>query len=877
MPGPPKQLGPYQIDQEIGRGGMGVVYLARDTRLDRPVAIKTLPEHLAQDPDRLARFEREARTLAALTHPNVAGIYGIETHDNAKYLILEYVEGETLAERLDRGQIPVDEALELATQIAAGVEAAHEAGVIHRDLKPDNIKITPDGQIKVLDFGLAKSTETQTSASSTNLPTVTSPAILNSPTIPGAIMGTAPYMSPEQARGRTVDKRTDIWSFGVILYEMLTSASPFRGETVSDSIGAILHKDVDRALLPPETPRAVRRVLERCLERDKNKRFRDIGDIRLELESADDPIAAEAATASSGIARWGVTAVLLVIVAAAGWFGASSLRHDAPASVNRFDVVTDSPRAKLFATSPKLSPDGKRLAYIQDDQINIRELASFDSRPLPGTKDAQDPFWSPDGKWIGYHTNSAIYKISLTGGSAIKLNTGALSLGGEAAGCWTDDGRIIYADGDLMQISAMGGEPTVLYKADDERFIDFHDPSLIPGTNTVLYVEHRSDQTFAVAAYNGKESVVLAHVHVTEGRIGTPCYATPGQVLYTKIFTSEEVWAIGFDHKKMTVTGDPYLVEPDAWDPTTSNDGALAICRGTSQLGGSLAWLNRTGDLEPIEGDFEAVLLMLLSPDGKHIVFSAGAPPKFDLWIRDLDRQVNRRITFAETFVGASAWSPDSKEIAYIEINLVAGASVVTKFVYADGSGESRPQIEGGLLSFDATWTNAILTKSLRQSNTPIQAISIENPEDGTEIAAMTLGDQAVLSPDGTLIVYTANESGESQVYCTRYPDGSGKWQLSTRGGKNPAWSVDGAKVFYEIEGDEAGIYEIHVTREPSLQFGLPQRIFDLTDVDIEPNNSWDLTPDAQRLLLVQSKQDKIEVPNTISIIQNWYEEHRDR
>ncbi|MHC4976330.1 MAG: serine/threonine-protein kinase, partial [Planctomycetota bacterium] len=279
---PGSSIGPYTIDREIGRGGMGVVYLARDTRLDRDVAIKSLPEHLASDPERLARFEREAKVLATLNHPNVAGIYGVEEVDGARYLILEYVEGETLAVRLDRGDIPPDEAVEIALEIAAGVEAAHEAGVIHRDLKPANIKFDAEGRIKVLDFGLARAEESSSTGSSmSQLPTITSPA--HSPTMAGVILGTAAYMSPEQARGRKVDKRSDIWSFGVVLYEMLTGAGPFRGETVTDSIGAILHKDIDFNSLPPATPSSVRHVIARCLERDKANRYRDIGDAAYDL------------------------------------------------------------------------------------------------------------------------------------------------------------------------------------------------------------------------------------------------------------------------------------------------------------------------------------------------------------------------------------------------------------------------------------------------------------------------------------------------------------------------------------------------------------------------------------------------------------------
>ena len=352
-----QSVGPYTIVRELGRGGMGVVYLGCDTRLDRQVAIKALPEHLAQDPDRLARFEREARTLAQLTHPNVAGIYGVEEHEGARYLVLEYVEGETLAARLDRGALPVDEALEIAVQIAAGVEAAHEAGVIHRDLKPGNVIVTAEGKAKVLDFGLARTEEASSSSTqmSPNSPTLTSPAVQHSPTMPGVILGTAAYMSPEQARGRTVDKRTDIWSFGVILYEMLTGVCPFIGETVSDSIGAVLHKGVELDRLPSTTPAMVRHVLKRCLERDKATRYRDIGDVRIELEHGDSTGSAaepSAAPIRQGAALvWGLCAVLAAVAAWSAWFS----QQEVPRPVIR-STIAPPEDAILVATGDLAGP-----------------------------------------------------------------------------------------------------------------------------------------------------------------------------------------------------------------------------------------------------------------------------------------------------------------------------------------------------------------------------------------------------------------------------------------------------------------------------------------------------------------------------------------
>ena len=368
-----ERIGPFNVVRELGRGGMGVVYLARDTRLERDVAIKALPEHLASDPSRLERFEREARTLAGLNHPNVAGIYGVEEQDGAKFLVLEFVDGETLADRLERGPVPVDEAVEIAVRIAAGVEAAHEAGVIHRDLKPANIKVTTEGEAKVLDFGLARADAIASSSASHNNATMTMPETPQpAPTIEGTVLGTAPYMSPEQARGRRVDKRTDTWAFGVVLYEMLTGDSPFAAETASDSIAAVLHKRLDFDRLPAGTPPNVRRVIERCLERDRDERYRDIGDVRIELRRVETTPATPSRPASKGpVVAVGLAGLALAAVAGAvAWFAAP--RDELPRPVRKIDVVRVERSTGLQSTRPVISPNGASLAYVLDDRVHVR-------------------------------------------------------------------------------------------------------------------------------------------------------------------------------------------------------------------------------------------------------------------------------------------------------------------------------------------------------------------------------------------------------------------------------------------------------------------------------------------------------------------------
>ncbi|MHC5029122.1 MAG: protein kinase domain-containing protein, partial [Planctomycetota bacterium] len=445
MPDPGSIIGHYEVLGELGRGGMGIVYRARDPRLDRDVAIKALPEEVSSDPARLERFEREGRALAQLNHPNVAGIHGVEEHDGRKYLVLEYVEGETLGDRLEPGPLSVEEALELAIGIAAGLEAAHDVGIIHRDLKPDNIKITPEGAVKVLDFGLAKSSEVGSSAEIVDAATRTTP---RSPTIPGAILGTAAYMSPEQARGRHVDKRTDIWSFGVVLYEMLTGTSPFVGETANDSIGAVLHKGVDLERLDAATPSTVRRVLERCIERDKALRYRDIGDIRIELLRAmhEQEHEGKPTTSSRGLTIAFATMCIIAVGTGVGWYLAATGAEPRERPVRKFDLMRGTPENPINAERARIAPDGARIAFVRDDLVHVRDLGAFESRPVPGTEGASSVFWSPDSNWIGYTTTDAIYKVALSGGGAIKIADAKANIDWDLGTGWTSDGRIIYRE-----------------------------------------------------------------------------------------------------------------------------------------------------------------------------------------------------------------------------------------------------------------------------------------------------------------------------------------------------------------------------------------------------------------------------------------------
>ena len=567
-----QRIGSFEILQELGRGGMGVVYLARDTRLDREVAIKALPEELGADPVRLERFEREARTLAQLTHPNLAGIHGVEEQDGARYLILEFVEGESLADRLDRGPVPVDEAIEIAAQIASGLEAAHDAGVVHRDLKPANIMVTPEGRAKILDFGLARYDENQSSSGGLDSPTLTSPHPHRSPTIEGTILGTAAYMSPEQARGRRIDKRSDIWSFGVVLYEMLVGASPFVGETASDSIGAVLHKQFDFTLLPPHTPTNVRRVLSRCLQRDKEQRFRDIGDIRIELLSSIN----DADQTPASVSRRShplMIALIALLLCAVTVSGIAMMRRGtdlSPPTVVTADLLLDIPdEYRLdFWAFPRISADGTRVVLVANSDgrryLIVRDLADRTSRVLQNTDYSFEPNISPDGRWVSFQQDGMLKRVAVAGGPAIQICDPKPIRGT----LWRNNAEIVIGMqfGPLHFVDVESGEMRPLYDLDAERFSDRH-PALLPDGTGAVFTRVPGDGAILEDAtiwgyrFDQDEPVQLLR------NAAHPFVLSSGQLLFMR---SGTLMAVGFDAEQMRVTSPEIPLMSDLRDPDAS-------------------------------------------------------------------------------------------------------------------------------------------------------------------------------------------------------------------------------------------------------------------------------------------------------------------
>ena len=662
---------------------MGQVYQATDTKLNRQVALKILPEAFATDPDRLARFQREAQVLASLNHPNIAAIHGIEQSGDTRALVLELVEGPTLADRIAQGPVPLDEALPIAKQIAEALEAAHEAGVIHRDLKPANIKVKEDGTVKVLDFGLAKALDPLPEGDASQSPTLTAAA-----TQMGVIMGTAAYMSPEQARGSTVDRRADIWSYGVVLFEMLTGKQLFTGATVSDTLAAVLKTDPDWNTLPGDTPSALHRVLRRCLERECKRRLQHIGDVRMEVEEALTPrwtetVAGETAVAPQPagwqrVTPWVAGVVLGVVVAGTAVWNLLGPRPPSVELTRRFviaqsssDVITADAPGNLFA----ISPDGRTLVYRGASeggtQLYRRSLDEFEAVPLPDAEGAVAPFFSPEGQWVAFSAGvgGPLRKVSLAGRSSLTIME-ARPMSGAT---WGADDTIVFGtiDAGLFRVSANGGEPQALTTTESD--VEPHrDPHFLPGGRAFLFsVGHIVDMRLAVYSMEAGESQELA----VEG--GRPRYSS-GHITFVR---GDSLWAVSFDPKRFKVTGDPFRVLESLAATSgvsvpqfdAAYDGTLAyIPEGSieTRFDRTLDWVDREGTLTPLREDLQAYSGPRFSPDGSQILFQCGGSTSdtgcggagVQVWMHDVERGVATPVTF-EGFNMLPVWTPDGEAV----------------------------------------------------------------------------------------------------------------------------------------------------------------------------------------------------------------------
>ena len=867
---PGARRGPYEITGKLGAGGMGEVYRARDTKLDRDVALKILPEAFASDPERLARFEREAKTLAALNHPHIAHIHGLEESDGVRALVLEFVDGPTLADRIARGPIPIHEALIIARQIAEALEAAHEQGIIHRDLKPANIKVRTDGAVKVLDFGLAKALDPTSvvTADVTASPTITTPALM---TGAGMIVGTAAYMSPEQARGKAVDRRTDLWAFGCVLFEMITGRRVFPGATVSDTIAAVLERSPDWTALPPATPPRVRHVLARCLDKDPKRRWRDIGDVRIELDDAEAG-RPQTDSASPTTSRAGERAAwaLLVALAAAVAAVATPMFRKAPAPAEiRFNLLF--PRG-VAADSAQLaiSPDGQQIVVApsfpqQPSSLWLRPLASTSERLLTGTEGASFPFWSPDGQSIGFFADQKLKRLDVNSQAIQILADAPVARGG----AWQADETILFApnaQGPLFRVPATGGQPTVathLQKGQN----DHRAPFILPDGLHFLYYARGDAQVRGVhvARLDGTETKRLLDAD------GAAVYARSGHLLFPR---QGELLAQSFDAIRLTLDGEAFRVadsvsvNPGISLASLSASASGPIAYGTDSIRRTqFAWFDRSGRrLETLGSpDQRSLANPSLSPDGGRIAFSRVVGGNWDVWLIDMQGAVSK-FTSALSLDWNPVWSPDGRQIFYQSSSKIYSRSVT------EGTPEQELLSEPGMIyPSDVSPDGSVLlyTRDLG-SGTDLWYVSLDadrTPHPFVQTAFQERDGQ--FSPNGKWVAYQSNEAGHFEIYLQPFPGPGDRIQVSAGGGQHVRWARNGSELFFIAADQRLTSIRVTVGANGKLVPGIPVPLF-RTELDSSflTRQQYVVSPDGQRFL-INAATDAIDPPS-ITLILNW-------
>jgi serine/threonine-protein kinase len=870
---PGTRLGPYEITAKLGEGGMGVVFKARDFHLGREVALKVLPEGLTDDPERLARFEREAKLLAQLNHPNIAQIHGLEIQGDTRALVMELVEGPTLAERLEKGALPLDESLSIARQIAEALEEAHEKGIIHRDLKPQNVKASIEGRVKVLDFGLAKAMDPAGSSSALPADLAHSPTITFGGTREGVILGTAAYMSPEQARGTPVDKRADIWAFGVVLWEMLAGRRLFDGPTVPDVLGAILRQEVDFAALPAHTPPGVHRLLRRCLERNPKNRLHDIADARLVI---DDLLAGRmqepthAAGALSGAQpRLSVTwlalvaAIALAAGIAAGWRlrALGSARSPTPA---RWSLALPEGLSLSTGDVPQIaiSRDGRCQAVVVVDENGTSQLLArredeFEGRLLPGTEGAEAPFFSPDGAWIGFVLDSALMKIPVAGGPPLRI----VPVGVGARGAtWSTDGYIYFAPdfvSGLSRIAQGGGTVEPVTRLDAARSERTHRwPEALPGGEAVLFTNdtHASPEYYDDARIEAVRPTTGERHVLVEGA-SQARHAPGGFLVFAR---GGSLHAVRFDPRTLEVSGAPVEVARGI----ATNVGSGAAQFASSESGGALwapgglaaayrvVWVDREGRETPLAVPPFPYHELALSPDGAKLALVGGQGGASDLWIVELASGGVTRLTSGR-FVRSPVWTPDGSRTAFavfapgeredqthLEWQPVDG-SVAPEILAAGESGAAPSSFSpgGDSLIYDVTIGRPL---SIR-----LAALSLAGDRRSTALAEERSAEQGVVSPDGRWLAYVSTASGQHNVFVRPFPAGPGRWQVSSARGFEPQWSRDGRELYYRAD---AVLYRVTVETARGFTASRPAAVLDRV-ASGRRVRSYALSPDGSRIL----------------------------
>ena len=858
---------------------MGEVYRARDITLGRDVALKLLPDTFIHDRERLARFRREAQVLASLNHPHIGAIYGLHEAHDQQFLILELVNGDSLDKRISRGAIPIDEALAIARQIAEALEAAHDKGVIHRDLKPANVALTQDGNVKVLDFGLAKATEASGSAAIelANSPTITSPAMMTSV---GTMLGTAGYMSPEQARGKVVDKRSDVWSFGCLLYEMLTGSQPFTGDDVASTVAAILERQPAWDKLPATTPPAVHRLLRRCLDKDPKRRLHDIADARLEIDDAMTAPSTHTHAAARGQGR-ALTAVAIAVTAIASaalaWYlkptGGSS--PNAAGGLARFLIAPSESMSETDGVVV-ISRDGRRIGYAAGpagrQRLFVREIDQFASRPVPDTEGVVSAAFSPDGQSIAFVAERKLRTVSLLGGTPLTLRDRV-----DGAGVtWTADQSILYNPGTatgIWRIPAAGGEAASVTvpgaKDNEQRF-----PEVLPGGKGLLFSARggvTDDEVYVESLETHQRRPLV--------KGGAPHYVATGHLVFVQAGT---LFAMPFDAQRLEVKGAPIALlegvrQARSGQPLISYSevGSMVyVPTGTEFGSNALVWVDRAGVEEPTGASGRPYAQPRLAPDGRRVVTSLRGNTE-DLWLIDLTRGTSSRLT-AESNTSFPVWTPDGRRLT------LASAKEGSYKIYwrpVDGSAPDERLLSGSWPNYPFSWTpDGKVLAFVSVNPTTLQDIRVLNVDQKDEskpfLATQFREGAPVFSPDGKWIAYVSDESGRFELYVRPFPGPGEKVPISVDGGNEPVWPRNSRQLFYRV-GDAMMTVDVETT--PTFSAGKPRKLFDTAyerSIALWPN--FDASADGKRLLMIK-RENPSPAATHINVVLNWLEELKSR
>ena len=888
-------LGPYEIVATIGAGGMGEVYRARDTRLDRTVAVKILPSHLSENPEAKQRFDREARTISSLSHPNICTLYDVGHQDGIDYLVMEYLEGETLADRLRKGPLPVEQVLKYGIEICEGLERAHRSGVVHRDLKPGNIMLTKVGA-KLMDFGLAKASVASPAASSSAMVTLSTPAESHPLTAQGTVVGTFQYMSPEQVEGKEADARSDIFSLGAVLYEMTTGKRAFEGKTTVSIAAAILEKEpAPVTTVQPLSPAALQHVIEECLVKDPESRWQSAGDVGRELRwitrsgsRADTPGVHPTPRNIGERVMW--IGIIALLMAVSGWLLLSrpqppSLRAQINAPDKfRFNFVGDN------AGPPIISPNGRYIVFSASaegrNQLYLRSIGALTLHALQGTENATFPFWSPDSRSIAFFVDGKLKRVDIAGGPPVIVCDAPQGRGGT----WGASGVILFApsfNSPLFQVPASGGTPAAVTKR-DAKYTTHRWPSFLPDGRHFVYLAANhvdpssQDTALFFASLDGKENRLLVSTR------SSAIYAS-GYLLYVR---DNALVARSFNPSSGQFQGDPTVLNDDVqvdagvWRGTfaASENGTLVYQPGASGAGLNLTWFDRSGKQTGTVSVPDAYRQIELSPDDRKAVVSMGEPLAA-LWVYDLTRNTRTRLTFGNENYSHPAWSPDGSQLAYTQGGGAAndaGHSILSKA--SNGTGEEKH-----LLSLDpATGMQQALCDWSPDGRYLMFRTGTSGTGDGFDLWILPLfgdrksfpyvtgpGDQlyAQFSPDGRWVAYTSNETGRNEVYVAPFPRTGAKWQVSQNGGTLPRWRRDGAELIFAGFSSGQFIAAQVNGRGPDFEVGEIHDLFTINNMSPSiASAQYDISADSKRFLVITTGEGGT-LP--LTLVQNWTAELR--